>query len=57
MPLVKQRQSLREFHLVTKFSEANHVAAATAAVTIEQALARIYQKAWLMIGMQRTQSH
>jgi hypothetical protein len=55
-----QRQSrascLRELHLVVEFGEANDVPAAVAAITVEQVLERIDQKAWFMIFVQRTQS-
>ena len=40
-----------------QFREANHIASARAAVTVEQVLTRIHQKAWLVIGVQRTQPH
>ena len=40
-----------------QFGEANHVAAAGASITVEEVLARVHQKAWLMIGVQRTQPH
>lgn len=56
-PLVEQRQRLWEVHLVIQFGEANHVAAATAAVTVEQVLVGIHQKTGLMIFVQRAQSH
>jgi hypothetical protein len=42
---------------VIQFGKANHVTAATAAITVEQVFERIHQKAWLMIFVQRTQSH
>src|SRR6266478_1490083 len=54
---MQQRQSLRELHLVIEFGKANHVTAATTAVAVEQALARIHQEAGFVIGVQRTQSH
>jgi hypothetical protein len=51
MPLLQQRQSLWELHLVIEFGKANHITAATAAVTVEQALAGIHQEAWSVIGV------
>src|SRR5260221_265379 len=54
---MQQRKSLRELHLVIEFGKANHVTAATTAVAVEQALARIHQEAGFVIGVQRTQSH
>jgi hypothetical protein len=50
-PLVEQCQRLWELHLVIQFGETNHVTAATAAVTVEQAVMRIHQKAWFLIGV------
>ena len=48
---------LRELHLVIEFGKANHVAAAATAVAVEQVFVGVHQKARLVIGVQRTQSH
>ena len=40
-----------------EFGEANHVSAATTAVAVEQVFAGVHQKAWLVICVQRAQSH
>jgi hypothetical protein len=47
---------LRELHLVIKFGKANHVTAATTAVTVEQASTGIHQKARLMCRRQMIMS-
>ena len=41
--------------MVIEFGEANHVAAAAAAVAVEQILVGVNQKAGLVVGVQRTQ--
>jgi hypothetical protein len=56
-PLPQQVHGLRKLHLVIQLREANHVAAARAAVTVEQVPAGVQQKAWFVIGVQRTQPH
>jgi hypothetical protein len=55
-PLVQQSQGLRELHLVVEFGETNDVTTAAAAVTIEQILVGVNEKAGLPVGVQRTQS-
>ena len=40
-----------------EFGKANHVAAAAAAIAVEQALAGVHEEARFVIGMERTQSH
>ena len=56
-PLAEQDQRLRELHLVIQFGEANYVTAAAAAITVEQVVERVHQKAGFMIFVQRTQAH
>jgi hypothetical protein len=53
-PLAKQRQSLRELHLVKDLDESNHVTTTAAAVAVEQALTGIDQEARFVIAVQRT---
>src|SRR5689334_8101671 len=48
---------MRKAHLVIEFGKANHIAAAAAAVAVEQAFAGIHHEAWLTIVMQRAQPH
>src|SRR5580658_1112965 len=40
-----------------EFGEANHVAAAATAVTVEETLVVIHQEAWVVISMQRAEPH
>jgi hypothetical protein len=48
---------LRKLYLVIEFGKANHVAAAAAAVAVEQAFEGVHQKAELVVSVQRTQAH
>jgi hypothetical protein len=48
-PLPQQRNGLGKLHLVKQFSEADHVAAATAAVAVEQVFVWVNQKAGFMV--------
>src|SRR5215813_15288641 len=56
-PLAQQRQSLREFHLVVEFGEANHISTAAAAIAEEKVFVWVYQEAWFVVLVQRAQPH
>ena len=52
-PLAQQTQSLRELHVAIDLGEANHIAAAATAVTVEEILTGVHYEARLAILVKR----
>src|ERR1035438_8514773 len=55
-PFPQERYGLGKLHLMIEFGEADDVAAATAAVAVEEILLRVHQQAGFVVRVQRTQS-
>jgi hypothetical protein len=53
----EQRHRFAESHVVVEFDEANNIAAAAAAIAVEQVLDRIHQETGLVLEVQWAQPH
>jgi hypothetical protein len=56
-PTAQKRDRFSEGHAVIQFGEADHIAATSAAVTVEQVFVRVEKETRLVISMQRAQAH
>src|ERR1700694_1222048 len=56
-PAAQERDRLTEWHAVIQLGEADHIAATSAAIAVEQVFVRVEKETRFAIGMQRAQSH
>src|SRR3974390_210092 len=56
-PAAQERNGFTERHAVIQLGEADHIAAAPAAIAIEQTLARVHQETGFAVGVERANSH
>src|SRR5947209_19001750 len=56
-PAAQERDRLTEWHAVIQLGEADHIAATSTAIAVEQVLVRVEKETRFAISMQRAQPH